>query len=66
MDGTPTLIFADELADFSWPNLDMSGFWAQRILADLGEDCFAEGSRLAKQRGVEVKVLVIGGAILDP
>jgi hypothetical protein len=44
----------------------MSSFWTQGILADLVQDRFAEGFRLTKQYGFEVKVSVIGTAILQP
>jgi hypothetical protein len=42
----------------------MSSFWTQGILANLAQDRFAEGFGLTEQDGVEVKVPMIGTAIL--
>jgi hypothetical protein len=65
-DFSPVFIPALERPYFTLRNLDMPSGWLKRVLADLAQDRFSEGFRLTKQHGVEVKVSVIGTAILDP
>jgi hypothetical protein len=66
VDFAPALIFADELANLPLRYLGNPRLRLKRIFADLGEDRLAEGRRLTSQNSFEVKVLVIGGAGLDP
>jgi hypothetical protein len=64
-DFSPVFIPALERPYFTLRYLDMPGGWLERILADLAQDRFAEGLGLTKQNGFEVKVAMIGTAILD-
>jgi hypothetical protein len=65
MDSSATLIFANELANFSVCYLHMPSGWLEGVLANLAQDRFSERRWLAKQNGLEVKVLMIRTAILD-
>ena len=65
-DFTPVFIPALERPYFAVCYPQMSGCRLERVLANLGEDLFAEGRWLAEQNGFEVKGAMIRTAMLDP